>query len=405
MIRLTNSYTASAAALALVLALTASAPTAAPPQDNSPGAEPLRPIARPEDVGVSSERLNRIDDVLKRHIAEHRIAGAVALVARRGRVVYFNAHGFDDIESKTLMGKRSRFRMASSTKPVTGVALLMLVEEGKVRLMDPVSKFIPEFKEARVAVERDGKVELVPLARPVTIRDLLTHTSGLVSGGVGSRTAKAETLRPGGDDTLTTYSARVARVPLDFQPGSKWSYSGLAGIDALARVIEVASGKSFDAFLKERLFGPLGMTDTFFSHDADSGVERLAAIHRPGEQRVQRIPSFLRLPQGYHCGAGGLISTAEDYFRFAQMLANGGELNGKRLLSPRSVELMSMNHVGEMFGGQLGRPPGMGFGLTVEVVTDPVRAGTYGSPAASAGTGRSGRTSGSIRKPSWWASF
>jgi CubicO group peptidase (beta-lactamase class C family) len=375
----TTWYAGGAAALALILALTAPDISAGPPQDDTPGEAPLPAIARPEDVGVSAERLKRIDEVIRRHIAEHRIAGAVALVARRGRVVYFNVHGFDDIESKTLMGKRSRFRMASSTKPVTGVAILLLVEEGKVRLADPVSKFIPEFKEARVAVQRDGKVELVPPARPVTIRDLLTHTSGLVSGGVGSRTAKAETLRPGGDDTLATYSARVARVPLDFQPGSKWSYSGLAGIDALARVVEVASGKSYDVFLKERVFGPLGMTDTFFSHDADAGVERLASIHRPGEQRVQKIPSFLKLPRGYHCGAGGLISTAEDYFRFAQMLANGGEFNGKRLLSPRSVGLMSTNHVGEMFGGQLGRPQGMGFGLTVEVVTDAARAGTYRS--------------------------
>jgi CubicO group peptidase (beta-lactamase class C family) len=145
-------YATGAAALAFLLVMAAAAPTAVPPQDESPGAGTLRPVDRPEEVGVSAERLRRIDDVLRRHIAEHRIAGAVALVARRGRVVYFDAHGFDDIEAKTLMGKRSRFRMASSTKPVTGVAILMLVEEGKVRLNDPVSKFIPEFKDVQVAV-------------------------------------------------------------------------------------------------------------------------------------------------------------------------------------------------------------------------------------------------------------
>jgi CubicO group peptidase (beta-lactamase class C family) len=374
--RPTNWLAGGAAVLALLAALPAPAAAAQPPRD---GAETLKPITRPEDVGVSAERLKRIDEILKRHIAEHRIAGAVGLVARRGRVVYFDAHGFDDIESKTLMGKRSRFRMASSTKPVTGVAILLLVEEGKIRLTDPVSKFIQEFKNVRVAIERDGKVETVPPTRPVTIRDLLTHTSGLGSGGIGARTAKAVVQRPDGDDTLASYVTRMTTVPLDFQPGSKWAYSGLAGIDALARVVEVASGKSYDVFLKERVFDPLGMTDTFFSHDADAGVERLASIHRPGDQRAQKIPTFLKLPKGYHCGAGGLISTAEDYFRFAQMLANGGELNGKRLLSPRSVELLSTNHVGEMFGGLLGRPQGMGFGLTVEVVTDPVRAGTYRS--------------------------
>jgi CubicO group peptidase (beta-lactamase class C family) len=377
--RPTNWFAGGAAALTLILILAAPELAADPPDDEAPGEETLQPVAHPEDVGVSAERLKRIDEVLKRHIAEHRIAGAVGLVARRGRVVYFDAHGFDDIESKTLMGKRSRFRMASSTKPVTGVAILMLVEEGKVRLTDPVSKFIPEFKDVRVAVERNGKVEMVPPQRPVTIRDLLTHTSGLGSGGIGSRTAKAEIQRPGGDDTLASYVTRMTTVPLDFQPGSKWSYSGLAGIDALSRVVEVASGKSYDVFLKERVFDPLGMKDTIFSHGDDAGVQHLASIHRPEEKRVKKIPTFLKLPKGYHCGAGGLISTAEDYFRFAQMLANGGELNGKRLLSPRSVELMSSNHVGEMFGGQLGRPQGMGFGLTVEMVTDPVRAGTYRS--------------------------
>jgi CubicO group peptidase (beta-lactamase class C family)/enterochelin esterase-like enzyme len=344
-----------------------------------PGAKPLRPISRPEDVGVSSERLQRISDLVRRHIEGQRIAGAVALVARRGSVVYFETHGLEDMESKTLMGKRTRFRMASSTKPVTAVALLMLVEQGKVRLSDPVSKFIPEFKDVKVAEDREGKVKMVPPERPVTIRDLLTHTSGLVSGGLGTKTAKAETLRPRGDDTLASYAARMTKVPLDFQPGSQWRYSGLAGIDALARVVEVASGQSFDAFLRERVFEPLGMKDTFFLHDNDAGIERLASIHRGGAKRLQKIPSFLKLPKGYYCGAGGLISTAEDYFRFAQMLANGGELNGKRLLSPRSVELLSSNHVGEMFSGQLGRPKGMGFGFAVEVVTDPVRAGTFRS--------------------------
>ncbi len=345
------------------------------------GPASVRPGARPEDLGVSSERLRRITDVIRKHIEEHRIAGAVALVARRGNVVYFEEQGFADLEAKGLMGKRTRFRMASSTKPVTAVAILMLIEQGKLRLSDPVSKFIPEFKDVQVAVldKETGRVSLERPQRPVTIRDLLTHTSGLGSGGIGTKTAKAKTAFPHGDDTLASYAARMATVPLDFQPGSQWRYSGLAGIDALARVVEVVSGQSFDTFLRERLFEPLGMTDTFFLHDSEEGIERLAAIHRGASGRVEKIRSFLRLPKGYHSGAGGLISTAEDFYRFAQMLANGGEFNGKRILSPRSVELMSSNHVGEMFGGQLGRPKGMGFGLAVEVVVDPVRAGTYRS--------------------------
>ncbi|HKI37487.1 MAG TPA: serine hydrolase [Gemmataceae bacterium] len=334
---------------------------------------------KPEGVGVSSERLRRIDDVVRRHIDEHRIAGAVTLVARRGRVVHFEAYGLRDVEGKRPMAKDTLFRMASSTKPVTGVAVMMLVEEGKVRLSDPVSKFIPEFKELQVAVERDGKVELVPAERPITIRDLLTHTSGLGSGGPGTRKAPPEALRPGGEDTLADYVQRLAKVPLDFQPGSRWSYSGLAGIDTLSRVVEVVSGRPYDEFLRERVFEPLGMKDTSFLHQTDDRNTRLASIYRGIGDKLEKLPPFLRFPKGYFSGAGGLISTAEDYFRFAQMLANGGELDGKRLLSPRAVELLSSNQVGEMFGGQLGRPTGMGFGLTVEVVVDPVRAGTFRS--------------------------
>ena len=385
----------------LLLALSALAAPPAPPAREQQGL----PRGKPEDVGVSPERLRRVGEVVKRHIDGRRIAGAVTLVARKGKVIHFEAHGLLDVEGKRPMARDALFRMASSTKPVTGVAVMMLVEEGKIRLADPVSKFIPEFKDLKVAATKDGKVELVPAGRPVTIKDLLTHTSGLASGGDGTKTARPETLRPGDEDTLESYVARVAKVPLDFQPGSRWRYSGLAGIDALARVVEVASGRPFDKFLRERVFQPLGMKDTFFLHRGGDGNARMACIYRGTGKGLEKVPSFLQFPRGYHSGAGGLVSTAEDYFRFAQMLANGGELGGKRLLSPRAVALLSSNHVGEMFGGQLGRPQGMGFGLTVEMVTDPVRAGTYGSPAASAGTGRSGRTSGSIRKPSWWASF
>jgi CubicO group peptidase (beta-lactamase class C family)/lysophospholipase L1-like esterase len=338
------------------------------------------PRAKPEDAGVSSERLHRIDEVVKRHIDEHHIAGAVTLVARKGKVVHLAAHGLADAEADKPMTTDALFRMASSTKPVTGVAVMMLVEEGKIRLADPVSKYIPGFKDLKVAVEKDGKVELVPAERQVTIRDLLTHTSGLGSGGIGSRKAPNGALWPGNaDDTLETYVARLAGVPLDFQPGSKWSYSGLAGIDTLARVIEVASGQPFHEFVQNRIFTPLGMNDTTFLHGPDEGGDRLAAVHRPGPDKMSKIAPFLRFPKGYSSGAGGLISKAEDYARFGQMLANGGELDGKRLLSPRAVELMSSNHVGEMFGGQLGRPKGMGFGLTVEVVSDAVRAGTFRS--------------------------
>jgi enterochelin esterase family protein len=337
------------------------------------------PRGAPEKVGVSSERLRRIDDVVRRHIKGRRIAGAVTLVARRGHVIHFKAHGLMDVKAKRPMQQDTLFRMASSTKPVTGVAVMMLVEEGKVRLADPVAKFIPALKDLRVAVDRAGKIDLVRADRPVTIRDLLTHTSGLASGGIGSRNAPREALRLSSEDTLADYVGRLAKVPLDFQPGTRWRYSGLAGIDTLARVVEVASGRSFDEFLRARVFAPLGMKDTFFLRQGTDRNDRLASIYRGTEEGLEEVPSFIRFPKGYFSGAGGLISTAEDYFRFAQMLANGGELDGKRLLSPRAVALLSANHVGEMFAGQLGRPKGMGFGLTVEVVVDPARVGTFRS--------------------------
>src|SRR3954470_24030650 len=190
------------------------------------------PRARPEEVGISSERLNRVDVVVRRYIEQKKISGAVTLVARRGRVVHHEARGVMDVESKAPMRTDAIFRMASSTKPVTGVAILMLIEEGKVGLTDPVSRFIPEFKGMKVAVEKDGEIELVAAEREVTIRDLLTHTSGLASGGPCPKKAPPELLRPGGAGaTLAEGATRYAEVPLDFQPGTRWRYSGLAGID------------------------------------------------------------------------------------------------------------------------------------------------------------------------------
>jgi CubicO group peptidase (beta-lactamase class C family) len=336
-------------------------------------------MAKPEDVGVSSERLHRIDDVLNRYIEARKVSGAVTLVARNGKVVHYASHGVMDIESKAPMRKDSIFRMASSTKPVTGVAIMMLIEEGKVGLTDPVSKYLPEFKGIKVAVEKDGDVELVNADREITIRDLMTHASGLLSGGAGQKKAGADLMRPGGvGNTLEEGAKKYATIPLDFQPGTRWRYSGLAGIDILARIVEVASGQSFRDFVQARIFDPLGMVDTAFVVP-DSKKERLASIHRRTPNGLEKTPSFIRFPETYTSGAGGLSSTAADYYRFAQMLCNGGGLDGKWLLSPRGVELYSSNHVGTLFEGQAGRPKGMGFGLTVEVVVDPVAAGTFRS--------------------------
>jgi CubicO group peptidase (beta-lactamase class C family) len=360
------------------------------------------PMGKPEEVGLSGPRLQRITEVARRHVGAGDVAGAVNLVARRGRIAYFEAEGMQDIASKKPMPRNALFRLASMSKPITGVAILMLVEEGKVRLSDPVSRFIPEFATLnKVAVERPGggrggggrgggagrggavppAYDLVTANRAITVRDLLTHGSGLVSGGLGA--AVAPTLAPRAPaDTLATYIPKLAAVPLDFQPGTLWRYSGSAGFDALSRVVEVVSGQPYEQFLRTRLFDPLGMPDTGFGPTGER-LSRLASIYTStpnGLQAADRPPNAI-----YHSGAGGLISTAEDYLQFAQMLLNKGELNGRRYLSPRTVALMTANHTGDMVNGQFGRPArGMGFGLSVQVVQDHVAAdlrvsnGAYG---------------------------
>jgi CubicO group peptidase (beta-lactamase class C family) len=352
--------------------------------------------ARPEDVGLSSERLDRIHDAVQRHIDAGSISGAVTLVARHGKIAHLEAHGLMDIESKRGMPKDGVFRLASMSKPITAVAVMMMVEEGKVRLSDPVSRFIPEFKSMKVAVAKPNargggaapaspggpggrggpppEVDLVSATREITIRDLLTHGSGLMSNGLGNATAGAAATR-GPEDTLATYIPKLGAVALDFQPGTLWRYSGLAGFDVLSRVVEIASGKPYDQFLRERLFDPLGMKDTGFAL-TPAIQPRLVTLYRRGQNGLERVPDQSGLSSAtYFSGAGGLVSTAEDYAQFATMLVNGGELNGRRYLSPRTIELMASNHTGEMAGGQMGMSPkGIGFGLGIQVVEDPVAA-------------------------------
>lgn len=326
---------------------------------------------------MSSARLERIDTAVLRHIEAGDVAGVVTLVARRGRLVHLEAAGYQNIESRTPMRTDSIFRLASMSKPITAVAIMMLVEEGAVRLTDPVSRFIPELAALdKVAVPRpggaEGEYDLVPAEREITVRDLLTHASGLMSGGLGAR-AGAEIARLEPTDTLETYMRKLARVPLDFQPGTLWRYSGLAGFDVLSRIVEVASGQTFDRFLRERLFEPLGMDDTGFYFDAAEQASRVATLYQNGPEGLR--PLERPLGRTYFSGASALASTAEDYLQFAQMLLNGGELDGRRYLGPRTVEWMVANHTGDKVNGQFGRPAqGMGFGLGMQVVLDPVAA-------------------------------
>ena len=349
----------------------------------------------PDQTGMSSERLERITQVVERAIAAKQISGAVTVVARRGRVAHFEAQGRMDIEADHPMQKDTIFAIASMTKPVTGVAILMLVEEGKVRLRDPVSRFIPEFSDTKVAIpdrsaganrgndEGPPAVYTIPASRDITIRDLLTHTSGLVSGGAGA--AEASRVAPRRlTGTVAEYAAGLGAAPLDFQPGTQWAYSGLAGIDTLGRVVEVASGLTFDEFLRQRIFEPLGMHDTAFNVSADR-QHRVVTLYARGQDGLERRehPAWVSTTTLFS-GGGGLWSTAEDYLQFAQMLVNGGELNAVRLLGPRTVDLMASNHVGDLYATRATSPrtfgrPGMGFGLTVDVVLDSTLAGEHRS--------------------------
>jgi len=350
-------------------------------------------VGKPEDAGFSSERLARVNEAVKRHLDAGSPSGAVALVARRGKIVYFEAHGLMDVESRKAMRKDAIFRLASTSKPITAAAVLMLVEEGKIRLADPVSRFIPEFKSMKVAVPKPGaapsgggrgaappEFDTVPAAREITIRDLLTHGTGLMSGGLGNSAAP----RREPNDTLATFTPKLATVPLDFQPGTLWRYSGQAGFDVLSRIVEIASGQPFDRFLRERLLDPLGMKDTGFFAPPDRADRLVTLYRRTPEGKLERVPDQSGLSSTtYFAGSGGIVSTVQDYARFAQMMLNGGELDGRRYLGPRTVQMMITNHTGDMVNGQFGRPArGMGFGLGVQVNEDPAASGLPQSKGA-----------------------
>ena len=352
------------------------------------------PAAGPQfeatDAGMSMQRLQRIAQMIERRIAARDISGAVTLVARKGRVVHFEASGLMDIDSKRRMSRDAIFRIASMTKPITAVAILMLNEEGKLLLTDPVAKFIPQYGELKVAVGEPAVpatagskrgFHTVPADRQITIQDLLTHTSGIVTeaGSLSNREAAKAPRQPA--ETLADYIPRLAVVPLEFQPGTRWQYSPGAGFDALGRIVEIVSGQSFDRFLRERIFEPLGMKNTAFKLD-ESQTLRLATRYERTETALRKLPP--RATSVYFSGGGGLASTAEDYRRFAQMLLNRGQLDGKRLLSARSVETMSAVHIRDTLPG---RPPGEGWGLGVRVISDAAARNTWLSNGSFGWTG------------------
>ena len=348
----------------------------------------IRSVA-PNGTGLSSERLDRIGAVMNEHVAKGHIAGAVGLIARRGKIGYFESYGFQDKEAGVAMRKDTMFRMYSMTKPITGVAVMILYEEGKFYLTDPVSKYLPELGNMKVAVvETDPKTGKktrysVPAQREITILDLLRHTSGIDYAGPEDVEGKRIYEKLGTnsvDQTIGEMVKKIGQAPLVHQPGTMWEY-GLS-MDVLARLVEVVSGQPYDKFLEQRIFKPLGMVDTGYAV-APEKANRFSKLYAPGDgwtikpNTTPAQSSYLK-PAVNFGGGSQSVSTAADYLRFCQMLLNGGELDGVRILSRKTVELMTSDHLGDMPRGSL-LPTGYGFGFTMAVSHGAGKTGVIGS--------------------------
>jgi len=359
--------------------------------------------AKPEDVGLSSARLQRVYDALKADIDKGLVPGAVVLIARRGKIVCLDALGYRDREAGAAMKVDTIFRIASMTKPLTSVATMMLAEEGKLLIADPVARYIPEFAELKVAVDSDNpsakKLTKEPLQRDMTVQDLLRHTSGLSYAHLaGPLLKQAYTDANCMDEKQTNAEmvAKLAKVPLAYQPGSTWQYG--MSTDVLGRVVEVASGMTLDRFIIERICKPLGLGDTSFGPvDAERAAQPQidsASGKRPPMRDITTRPNWIS-------GGSALLSSAGDYVRFCQMMLNGGELGGTRLLSPAIVRLMTSDHLTPetrrspstpiLFGALAPTAElGLGFGLGFAVRTHPGRSPLPGSVGDYSWTGVTG---------------
>jgi CubicO group peptidase (beta-lactamase class C family) len=352
------------------------------------------PFVEPEKVGMSSARLARIDGWMQRWVDEGKLPGMSVLVARRGQVVYEAVRGHADIALARPMQRDTIVRIYSMTKPLTSVAIMMLYEEGRFQLDDPISHFLPYFKHMRVfAGGARGKMETVPAAREITFRDLLTHTSGLTYGFMAATLVDAEYRAQGIDfqtaqTTLGALVEHAASLPLLAQPGAEWNYS--IATDVLGHLVAVISRQSFESFLHERVIAPLGMVDTGF-HVPHAAAARFSANYQPADgggltQIDGSTDSRYLAPRTLCSGGGGLVSTAPDCLRFCQMMLNKGVLDDVRLLGRKSVELMTANHLrGDM--ADMGQPrfsessyEGIGFGLGFSVMLNPARAQILGTP-------------------------
>ncbi len=358
------------------------------------------PTATPEEVGMSSERLQRLSTVFKQYADDKKMSGSVILVMRKGKVAYFESFGLRDVESSSAMQRDVIFRIASQSKALISVGIMMLQEEGKLLIGDKLSQYIPEFKETTVAIAKeDGVYEVVPAKREITLRDLLTHTAG-ISYGEGPAKEQWEEAGITGwyfahrDEPVGATVARMAALPMAAQPGEKWVYG--YNTDILGAVIEKASGMPLDQFIKTKITDPLGMTDTHFYLPKDK-VGRLATVYSAfSDKPMEKAPvegtmvsqgAYVEGPRKSFSGGAGILSTADNYARFLQMTLNGGELNGKRLLSRKSIELMTVSHTGD-----IDFRPGQGFGLGFSVVDDLGERGVLGSVGEYAWGGAYGST-------------
>jgi CubicO group peptidase (beta-lactamase class C family) len=361
--------------------------------------EAALPSARPEKVGFSSERLQRLDAYVRNLIDAGHIPGAAVMVARHGKVVKFDVYGTD--ATGAPLARDAIYRIYSQTKPVTGVAMMMLFEEGKWRFDDPVTKFIPEFANLAVfkAANTDGSMQVEKLARPPTMRELLTHTAGF---GYGLGTEDAVEKAYHSVDFMRAASAddaiqRIAKLPLASQPGQHWRYS--AAVDIQGYIVERLSGQTLADFMRTRIFEPLGMKDTAF-HVPENKSSRLVPLQAYDAASKQLVPATGILvfdyskPPGVASGGAGLVSTTSDYARFAQMILNEGELDGARILAPATVRLMSSNHLADALRAASEAPfstqSGMGFAVDFDVVTDIAKAGTLRGPGTLSWGGAAG---------------
>ena len=338
------------------------------------------PVANPGEVGLCPDRLARLTSVLNERVAAGQIPGAVVAIVRNDRLAYLEAFGKRDPAAADAMQIDSLFRIYSMTKPIVSVAIMMLWEEGRLLLNDPVSKFIPAFAGQKVLVERDGQVELVPVEREATVQDLLRHTSGLSyefrgTGPVQKAYMDAKIYRR--NQTNEDQAASLAALPLAHQPGTQWEYS--RSTDVLGRIVEVVSGQSLGQFLDSRILKPLGMTETAFHVPAEKHGRLAGGFAKDPDTGIDVQLLDVREPPMFESGGGGLVASTMDYARFLQMLLNNGQLDGKRLLGRKTVELMTADHLGPIQGAPDLLPPGYGFGLGFAVRLQPGIATMPGS--------------------------